>query len=161
MPSFDVVSKANKAEIHNAVENTKKHISQRYDLKDTKCSLEEKDEQLILMAENEMQLSAVYTIFKEQLAKRGVSLKLLEVKDPVKAGGDMLRQEMHIKQGLSTEECKRLNKLIKDQKFKVNAQIQENQLRVQGKKRDDLQAVIQFLKANVEDLFLEFENFRD
>ena len=161
MPSFDVVSEADLQEVNNAVENTLRQVKQRYDLKDTKSDIERNDTKVVIHAENDMHLGAVLTIFKEQLAKRSVSLKLLDIKDKEKAGGDMLRQEIIVKQGLSSEELKRLNKDVKAKKFKVTCQIQGEQLRVSGKKRDILQEVIQFLKTEASDLHLQFENFRD
>jgi hypothetical protein len=161
MPSFDVVSSADLQEIDNAVENTKRQVTQRYDLKDIKSEITRKDELITIMVDNDMSLKAIVVLLKEHLAKRKISLKLLDIKKPEKAGGDMLKQEIIVKQGLSTEELKTLNKLIKAKKLKVTAQIQGDQLRVTGKKRDLLQEVIQILKEEASDLHLEFENFRD
>lgn len=161
MPSFDVVSNADIQEVDNAVENTKRQVKQRYDLKDAKCDIDRKDNLVSFLVDSEMSLKAAIVIFKEQLAKRKISLKLLDIQDPKKAGGDLIKQEIVVKEGLNTEELKRLNKLIKAKKLKVTAQIQSDQLRVTGKKRDILQEVIQILKDEASDLHLEFTNFRD
>ena len=161
MPSFDVVSSVDMAEVGNAVDQTRREIQTRYDFKDSKSEVTQKGELVEILADDDMRLRAVQDILKQKLAKRQVSLKSVTFEDPQKAGGDMLRQEIQIKQGLSTDELKRLNKLIKAEKFKVSSQSQGDQLRVTGKKRDDLQTVIGFLKSKVEDLDLQFTNFRD
>lgn len=160
MASFDVVSNVEMHEVSNAVGQVIKEISTRYDFKGSKSKIE-LGEQIIITADDDMKLQAIQHILKERLARRKVSLKSIEFLEPQKAGGDMLRQEVNIKQCLSTEETKRINKLVKAQKMKVTVQIQGEQLRVTGKKRDDLQQVIQFLKSEVEDIELQFINFRD
>ena len=163
MPSFDVVSKVNMQEVKNAFEQVRKEIDTRYDLKGTKCSVElkEKESQIILIADDNMRLGAIREILKAKLAKRGVSLKSVEFEDAVEAGGDTLRQVTKIKQNLTTEELKRLSKLVKDKKLKVAASIQEDQLRVSGKQRDDLQAMMQVMRTEIQDLDLQFVNMRE
>jgi uncharacterized protein YajQ (UPF0234 family) len=162
MPSFDVVSKVEIQEVKNALDQTMREIGTRYDFKGSKSSVELKEETLIiLMADDDMKLKAVQDILKIKLAKRGVSLKSVEFKDALKAGGDMLRQEIIIKQGLADEDLKKINKAIKEQKAKVTSQIQGNQIRVTGKKRDELQEVIAYLRTAMKDLELQFINFRD
>lgn len=163
MPSFDVVSTVDMQEIKNAVEQTKKEITTRYDFKDSKSTVElkEKELELILVADDKMRMSAMNEIMKQRLSKRNVSLKSLEIKDPEPAGGDTFRQVIKVKQGLTQDELKKINKLIKDKKLKVTSQIQGDQLRITGKQRDDLQTVIAALKADVQDLSLQFINFRD
>lgn len=162
MPSFDVVSKVEMQEVKNALDQTSREIGTRYDFKGSKSSVELKEETLIiLMADDDMKLKAVQDILKTKLAKRGVSMKSVEFKDPTKAGGDMLRQEITIKQGLGDDDLKKINKAIKEQKAKVTSQIQGNQIRVTGKKRDDLQEVIAYLRGTMKDLELQFINFRD
>lgn len=162
MPSFDVVSQVNMMEVRNAVEHVRKEISTRYDFKGSKSSVDlEQETHIQLLADDKMKLSAIQELLKQKLAKRGVSPRAVEFKDPVPASGDSLRQEVLIKQGLKEEDLKRINKLIKAKGFKVTSQIQGEQLRVSGKKRDDLQAVIASLRQEVNDLELQFVNFRD
>jgi uncharacterized protein YajQ (UPF0234 family) len=161
MPSFDVVSEVNLQEVRNAVDQVKREISTRYDFKGTNVTIELVDQTISIHADDRMRLSSVQALLREKLAKRKVSLKSVEFKDPTPAGGDTIKQDVFVKQGLNDEELKRINKLIKNQKIKVNSQIQGNQIRVLGKKKDDLQAMIQFLKTEVKDIELQFTNFRD
>ncbi len=162
MPSFDVVSKVELQEVKNAIDQTMREIGTRYDFKGSKSSVELKEDTLmVLMADDDMKLRAVQDILRTKLAKRGVSLKSVEFKDPAKAGGDMLRQEIIIKQGLGDEDLKKINKAIKEHKAKVTSQIQGNQVRVTGKKRDELQEVISHLRSTMSQLELQFVNFRD
>lgn len=161
MPSFDVVSEVSSHEVLNAVEQAKKEIAQRYDFRGGKSSLELKENVVTVIADDKVRLGAIHEILKQRFAKRGVSLKSLEWKDPESASGDTLRQLVIIKEGLTPEELKRLNKLIKESKLKVSSQAQGNQLRVTGKNRDDLQEVIQQLRTEVQDIELQFNNFRD
>ena len=161
MPSFDVVSTIDMPEVVNAVDQTKREIGTRYDFKGSSAEVELKDNVITILVEDDLKLNAVDEILKQKLAKRGISLKSVIFKDAERAGGDKRRQEVTLKQGLEMEELKELNKLIKQEKFKVTAQIQSDQLRVSGKKKDDLQAVIAFLKEKKQDIDLQFVNFRD
>jgi uncharacterized protein YajQ (UPF0234 family) len=162
MPSFDVVSEVNVQEVRNAVDQVDREIGTRYDFKGSKASIEFQDESIIvLVADDQMKLGAMQELLKQKLAKRGVSVRAVEFKDPQAAGGDTLRQEVLVKQGLKDEDLKRLNKQIKGLGLKVSSQIQGDQLRVTGKKRDDLQAVISGLRERVKDIELQFTNFRD
>lgn len=163
MPSFDVVSEVDSQEVLNAVQQAQKEIGQRYDFRGTKSSIElkEKESTVTIIADDKGRLDAIHEILKQRFAKRGVSLKSLEWKEPEAASGDTLRQVVLVKQGLTPEEIKRLNKLIKDTKLKVSSQAQGDQLRVTGKNRDDLQSVIQFLRGEVKDIELQYINFRD
>jgi len=162
MPSFDVVSRVEIQEVRNALDQTMREIGTRYDFKGSKSSVELKEEELIiLMADDDMKLKAVQEMLRTKLAKRGVSLKSVEFKDHTRVGGDMLRQEIIIKQGLSDDDLKKVNKAIREQKAKVTSQIQGNQIRVTGKKRDDLQEVIAYLRGALKELELQFINFRD
>ncbi len=161
MPSFDVVSEVDMQEVDNAVNQAKKEIQTRYDFRGSNSKLELEDNTLTLHAEDSMKLKAMIQILSEKMAKRGIGLKSLKFSDPEKAGGDTLRQKVEILQGIKTEDGKKIVKLIKDQKLKkVQAQIQQEQVRVTGPKRDDLQNVISLLKEKI-DLELQFTNFRD
>lgn len=161
MPSFDVVSSVNMQEVVNAVDQTRREIATRYDLKGTKCSAELKDGAIELLADDEMKLRAVQEILKQKLAKRSISLKSVTFEEPQAAAGDTRRQEVKVRQALTADELRQLNKLIKQGKFKVTAQIQADQLRVTGKKKDDLQAVIALLRQEMQEIDLQFVNFRD
>ena len=161
MPSFDVVSEVSSHEVLNAVEQAKKEMAQRYDFRGSKASLELNENVVTIIADDKTRLGAIQEILKQRFAKRGVSLKSLEWKDPEAASGDTLRQILTVKQGLTQDELKRLNKLIKEMKTKVTSQAQGEQLRVTGKSRDDLQAVIAHLRSTVTDIELQFNNFRE
>ncbi len=162
MPSFDVVSQVELQEVRNAVDQTQREIGTRYDFKGSRSEVTQKEDALIeIIADDRMRLEAIQAILKQRMAKRGVSIKLLEFKDPQAAASNTLRQEVLIKQGLSSEELKKLVKIVKESGFKVQTQIQGDQLRVSGKKRDDLQAAIAALRAGATELELQFVNFRD
>jgi uncharacterized protein YajQ (UPF0234 family) len=163
MPSFDVVSEVNIQEVKNAVDQTQREIGTRYDFKDAKVTIEfkEKEGQILLHASDKMRLAAMEDILRQKLAKRAVNQKSVTFEDPTPAGGDTLRQTITVKQSLSEEERKRINKVIKDAKLKVTSQIQGDQVRVTGKKRDDLQTAIATLRSTVDDIDLQFVNFRD
>ncbi len=163
MPSFDVVSSADMQEVKNAVDQVSREILTRYDFKDAKVTVElkEKEGEIILVAQDKMKLAAVQDILRQKLSKRNVSLKSVTFEDPEAAGGDTLRQVVLVKQSLSDDERKRINKLIKELKLKITSQIQGDQVRVTGKKRDDLQSAIAELKAAANDIDLQFTNFRE
>ncbi|MEZ4754418.1 MAG: YajQ family cyclic di-GMP-binding protein [Bdellovibrionota bacterium] len=161
MPSFDVVSSVDMQEVKNAVDQAQREIANRYDFKGSKASIELKESMIILMADDDMKFKALQEIIQQKLAKRNVALKSVEFKDQTKAGGDMIRQEVVIKEKLSEEELKRLNKLVKSEKLKVTVAIQGDQLRVTHKNRDTLQETMSFFKAKASDLPLQFTNFRD
>lgn len=163
MPSFDVGSSVDMQEVKNALENSKKEIEQRYDFRGSKSSFElkEKEALIIIMADDRMQMDALKEIFLQKAAKRGLSMKAFEFAEAEAAGGDMLKMTVTVKNKLDAEQLKKLNKLIKESGIKASSQIQGDQVRVTGKKRDDLQGVIQYLKTKAVDLPLTFVNFRD
>lgn len=162
MPSFDVVSSVNMQEVKNAVDQSKKEIQTRYDFRGSKSSIEIIEEKLIeLIADDQMKLTALQDILKLKLSKRGVSTKLMEFQEAKAAGGDTLRQEVLIKTALKDTEIKKITKAIKELPFKVSAQIQGDQVRITGKKRDDLQSTIAHLRSAMTDLELQFINFRE
>lgn len=161
MPSFDVVSELDKHEVTNAVENAVKELDRRYDLKG-KGSFEFKDKDLAvnLTAEAEFQLEAMIEILKLALVKRKIDVQCLEVKDAY-ASGKLMKQETVLKEGIDKELAKKIVAHIKDAKLKVQASIQGEQVRVTGKKRDDLQEAIAALRAKEFGMPLQFNNFRD
>lgn len=161
MPSFDILSKANLQEVRNAVDQVAREISQRFDFRGSKASIELKEPLILILADDKLKLGAMQELLRQKLAKRGVSLYSVEFKPEQPAGGDMLRQEVEVKQGMKDEELKRINKAIKEMKVKVTSAIQGDQLRVSGKKRDDLQLVIAQLRSTIKDMDLQFTNFRD
>ncbi len=161
MPSFDVVSQLNLQEVDNAVNNAMKEITTRYDFKNSKSEVKLDKDKLILLAEDDYKQNAVIDILQTKLVKRSVPLNALEIGKWEAAGGNTHRCEVKLIQGIETEKAKEINRFIKDQKFKVNAQIQGEQLRVTGKSRDELQEVIAALKAKDFGLPLQFINFRD
>ncbi|MFJ7140864.1 YajQ family cyclic di-GMP-binding protein [Pseudomonas protegens] len=161
MPSFDVVSELDKHEVTNAVENAVKELDRRYDLKG-KGSFEFKEKELAvnLTAEAEFQLEAMIEILKLALVKRKIDVQCLEVKDAY-ASGKVMKQEAVLKEGIDKELAKKIVAHIKDAKLKVQAAIQGEQVRVTGKKRDDLQEAIAALRAKEFGMPLQFNNFRD
>lgn len=161
MPSFDVVSELDKHEVTNAVENAVKELDRRYDLKG-KGSFEFKDKELTvnLTAEAEFQLEAMIEILKLALVKRKIDVQCLEVKDAY-ASGKVMKQEVVLKEGIDKELAKKIVAHIKDAKLKVQAAIQGEQVRVTGKKRDDLQEAIAALRGKEFGMPLQFNNFRD
>ncbi len=161
MPSFDIVSKVNMQEVDNAVNQAKKEIETRYDFKGSKCSITLNKNEIEIIADNDFKLNQVLEVLKAKMVKRGVPLKALVLGKIEKASGDTLRQKITIKQGLSQEEAKELSKIIKELKLKVQTQIMGDELRVSGKKIDDLQAVIAHLKSIDFKVPLQFVNYRD
>ncbi len=161
MPSFDVVSKVDPQEVDNAVNQTRKEVGQRYDFKGTKTEIREEENALHIVSDDEFKVKAVVDVLQSKLVRRGVSLKALVYGKIEPAAGGLAKQTITVQQGIDTDKARHIVKLIKDRKLKVQAQIQADQVRVSGKKRDDLQAVIELLKAQELDLPLQFLNYRD
>ena len=163
MAAFDVVCKLDLAEVDNAVNQAKKELGQRYDFRGTNTELERTDEGLLLRSSDEEHLQAAYKVLMEKLVKRGVSLRSLDPQEAEPAAKQSLRQVVLLKEGISTEKGKEIVRRIKDAKLKVQAQIQDEQVRVTGKNKDDLQATIRLLRGamNELELDLQFINFRD
>lgn len=165
MPSFDVVSKVDLQEVDNAVNNAKKEIQTRFDFRgtQTELTLGEDRSSVILKSNSEQRLDAAYEVLLQKAVKRGLSARSIDRADPEKVGMGMVKQTVTVKQGISTEKAKELVKVIKESKLKVQASIQGDQLRVQGKNRDDLQEAIALLKQQQEpqQIDLQFINFRD
>jgi cyclic-di-GMP-binding protein len=160
MPSFDVVSELNAHEVTNAVDQANRELQQRFDFKDTGAVFELNELTVTMRAEVEFQLKQMLDILKTRLAKRGIDATCVDPQDPV-TNLAAATQEVVLKHGIDQETGKKIQKLIKDSKMKVQAGIQGDKVRVTGKKRDDLQEAIALLrKANV-DVPLQFDNFRD
>jgi uncharacterized protein YajQ (UPF0234 family) len=160
MPSFDVVSEADIQEVRNAVDQANREVAQRFDFKGSNAHFEGKAEEIILRANDDFQLRQMMDILHAKLVKRGVDIGCLEKKDPVVNLNDA-RQLVIVRQGIETEIAKTIVKEIKAAKIKVQAQIQGEQVRVTGKKRDDLQQVISLLRDKDFPVPLQFNNFRD
>ena len=163
MPSFDVVSKLDMQEVDNAVNQAKKELATRYDFRGTATELEQTPEGIVLRSADKEHVSAAYKVLMERFVKRNVSLKALDPEEPEPAAKGSMRQLIKLKQGISTEKGKEIVKLIKDSKLKVQGQIQDEQVRITGKNRDDLQATIRLLRANENEIGLDLQyiNFRD
>ena len=160
--SFDVVSQVNMQEVRNAVDQTMKEIRQRFDFKGSKTdvTLKENEGELVVITDDEYKLKAVVEILKAKFAKRQVSLKAMVYGKMEEALGGTVRQVISIQRGIAADKAKALSKEVRDAKFKVQTQIQGDQLRVQGKSRDELQAVIAFLKQKDFGIDLQFVNYR-
>jgi len=158
--SFDIVSKVDRQEADNALNQARKEIEQRYDFKGVGASIAWSGEKIVILANSDERARAVLDVFQTKLIKRGISLKSLESGDPA-ASGKEFRLESTLKEGISSENAKKIGKIIRDEGPKsVKSQIQGDELRVQSKSRDDLQAVIALLKGSDLDLDLQFINFR-
>jgi cyclic-di-GMP-binding protein len=161
MPSFDIVSQVNSMEIENAVNIAKKELANRFDFKATKAEIVLEKNEIKLSAENLFKLRALAEIVIGKIAKRNISLKNVEKCEPEISSLGHGRQLIKIKQGLATDIAKQITGFIRESKFKVTTQIQDQQIRVAGKSRDDLQAVIAAVRAQDFPVALQFTNFRD
>jgi uncharacterized protein YajQ (UPF0234 family) len=161
MPSFDTVSEANIVEVKNAVDQSNKEITTRFDFKGSDARIEQKERDLTAYADSEFQLGQVRDVLTGKLVKRSVDVRFLDIGKIEKIGGDKVKQVIKIKNGIETEDAKKIVRIIKDSKMKVQASIQGDAVRITGAKRDDLQAAMAMLRSKVEDLPLEFNNFRD
>jgi len=160
MPSFDTVSEVNHHELSNAVDQANREVTTRFDFKGTDSRFDLNGSQITMNTESEFQLQQMYDILCNKLVKRGVDISCLELADPV-VQVKTATQGVTVREGIDSETARKMVKLIKDQKMKVQAAIQGDQLRVTGKKRDDLQAVMALLREGKFDLPLQFKNFRD
>ena len=161
MPSFDAVCEANMVEVKNAVEQTEKEILTRFDLKGTAAKIEQKERELTLYGDSDFQISQVRDVLINKMTKRKVDVRFLDEGKIEKIGGDKVKQVVKVRNGIETEDAKKITKIIKESKMKVQASIQGESVRVTGKNRDDLQEAIAMLRSQVKDLPLEFNNFRD
>jgi uncharacterized protein YajQ (UPF0234 family) len=155
------VSEADMIEVRNAVDQSNKEISTRFDFKGSDARVEQKENDLTAFADSDFQLSQVKDVLTNKLAKRKVDVRFLDEGKVEKIGGDKVKQVIKVKNGLDTETAKKITKVIKESKMKVQASIQGESVRVTGAKRDDLQNAMQMLRKDVPDTPLEFNNFRD
>lgn len=162
MPSFDIVVKADLQEVDNAINQAQKELQQRYDFKGSKSTIEwDKKGEIALVADDDYKLRALVDIVQGKLIKRGISVKNLEMGKVESAFEGTMRQKIKLIQGIPSEKAKELNKLIKDSKIKVQSQFQDEQVRVTGKKRDDLQEAIGLVRGADLGIEFQFVNFRD
>jgi hypothetical protein len=161
MPSFDIVSQVNQQEVKNAVEQTNKEISTRFDFKGSDARVEQKELELTVYADDQFKLGQVMDVLRGRLSKRNVDVRSLEPGTIEKISGDKVKRPVLVKVGVPPEKGRQIQKLVKDAKLKVAASIQGDAVRVSGAKKDDLQAAIQLVRKSVADLPLQFINFRD
>jgi uncharacterized protein YajQ (UPF0234 family) len=160
MPSFDAVSELDGHEVANAVDQANRELDQRFDFKDTGARFELKDFTVTVHAQVDFQLKQMLEILKLRLAKRGVDLVCLEVKDS-QTNLAAARQDVVLRQGIDQETGKKISRLVKDSKLKVQANLQGNKVRITGKQRDDLQQAMALLRGAKLEVALQFDNFRD
>ncbi len=159
--SFDIVCKIDMQEVTNALDQARREIETRYDLKGSKNEITQEKEELVLSAADEMKLKAVVDILQSKLHRRGVPLKALTYGKVEQAAGGVLRQKITLQQGIPIEKAREIVRLVKDAKVKVQAAIQEDQVRVSGKNRDDLQKIIALVKDKDFGIALQFTNYRN
>ena len=161
MPTFDTVCEPNMVEVKNAVDTSAKEIGTRFDFKGTSAAIELKDKEITLFGDANFQLTQVEDVLHNKMTKRGVDIRFLDKGDVQKIGGDKVKQVIKVRNGISAEDAKKIQRIIKDSKIKVQASIQGDAVRVTGTKRDDLQAVMALLRKDITDLPISFDNFRD
>jgi uncharacterized protein YajQ (UPF0234 family) len=163
MPSFDIVSEVNQVEVHNALDQANKEITNRFDFKgsDARVELNEKDKVLTLYADDEFKLTQVRDVLTGKLAKRGIDVRCLEPRDIEKVSGNKVKQAVTVREGVEQDLGKKIVKLVKDGKLKVQASIQGDAVRISGDKKDLLQETIAMVRKSITDFPLQFKNFRD
>ncbi len=161
MPSFDTVLEADLVKLKNAVDNSSKEIGTRFDFKGTSAAIEIKDKDITLIGDTDFQIDQINDILRNKLAKAGVDVRFLDLGKIEKIGGDKVKQVSKVRSGIAGDDAKKIQQLIKASKLKVQASIQGDAVRITGAKRDDLQSAMALVRAEVKDLPLSFNNFRD
>ena len=161
MPTFDIVSKFDPSEVDNAIQNLKREIVQRYDFKNSNSEIEFERELIIIKTDDDYKLTQLQEMLKVQITKRGIDVRALDMGKVEMSAGQAVRQNITMMQGINKDISKDIIKIIKESKIKVQVSIQGDELRISGKKRDDLQQTITLLKTQSLDLPLQFINFRD
>ena len=161
MPTFDTVCEADLVKVKNAVENTSKEIGTRFDFKGTAASIELKDKDITLIGDAEFQLDQIQDVLRNKLTQQEVDVRFLDIGDSQKMGGDKVKQVIKVRNGIEAELAKKIQRLVKDSKLKVQAAIQGDAVRITGAKRDDLQAAMALIRKDIADMPLSFNNFRD
>jgi hypothetical protein len=161
VPSFDIVSQVDRQEVKNALEQTNREVTNRFDFKGSDARVEQAELVLTVFADDEFKLGQVLDVLRGRMAKRNIDIRCLELGTVEKISGDKLKRPVTVKVGVPQDKGKQIQKLVKDAKLKVAASIQGDAVRVSGAKKDDLQAAIQLVRASIADLPLQFINFRD
>ena len=163
MPSFDIVSEVNQVEVHNALDQANKEITNRFDFKgsDARVELNEKEKTLTLFADDEFKLGQVRDVLTGKLAKRGIDVRCLDARGIEKVSGNKVKQTVAVRQGVEQELAKKIVKLVKDSKLKAQASIQGDAVRISSAKKDTLQEVIALVRKSIADFPLQYKNFRD
>ncbi len=161
MPSFDIVSEVDGQEIDNALNQARKELATRFDLKDAKTEIVQEKDKIVLMADDAARLKALREIVIGKFSKRGVDLRNVKQEEPALSSVGHARQELTIQQGLEGDKAKEIIQALKSQNFKVQSQLQDRQIRVTGKKKDELQTIIQFVRGRDFGVATNFKNFRD
>lgn len=161
MPSFDTVLEANMVEVRNAIDQVQREIATRFDFKGTSAQVEIKEQDITLTGDADFQLEQIAEIVRNKLTKRSVDVRFLEMGKVEKIGGDKVKQVAKVREGISSEDAKKIQQAIKNSKMKLQAAIQGDAVRVTGAKRDDLQAAMALIRSEMKDLPLTFNNFRD
>ena len=161
MPSFDTVCEPDMVEVKNAVANSAKEIGTRFDFKGTSAAIELKDKEITLLGDAEFQLQQVEDILRNKMTKRSVDVRFLDKGAVQKIGGDKVKQVVKVRNGIESELAKKIQKLVKDSKLKLQASIQGDSVRISGTKKDDLQTAMALIRKEVDDFPLSFNNFRD
>jgi hypothetical protein len=161
MPTFDIQSKTDLAEVENALNGMRREIETRFDFKGSKSTVERKENVITLVADDDLKMKQMHELLKGYFTRRKLDAGALEFGDPEKASGNMVRQVVTVKQGIASDLAKKIVKALKDSKMKVQASIQGDELRISGKKRDDLQAAITLVKGLKIEQPLQYVNFRD
>jgi cyclic-di-GMP-binding protein len=160
MPSFDTVCEADLVKVKNGVENTVKEITTRFDFKGTSASIEIKDKDITLIGDAEFQLDQIQDVLRNKLTKQSLDVRFLDIGDVQKVGGDKVKVVIKVRNGIETELAKKIQRLLKDSKLKVQGAIQEDKVRVTGAKLDDLQTAQALIKKEITDIPLTFDNYR-
>lgn len=161
MPSFDTVCEADLVKVRNAVDNSAKEIGTRFDFKGTSAAIELKDKEITVIGDADFQLDQIADVLRNKLTKQEVDVRFLDMGDVQKMGGDKVKRVIKVRNGIEAELAKKLQRLVKDSKLKVQAAIQGETVRVTGAKRDDLQAAMALIRKDITDIPLSFNNFRD
>lgn len=161
MPSFDIVSEVDQVELRNAIDQANKEVANRFDFKGSDARVEQAEKLLTLFADDDFKLDQVYDVLTGKLGKRGVDVRCLDRQDTQKISGNKVKQEVKLKIGVEVELGKKIVRILKDSKLKVQASIQGDTVRVSGAKRDLLQEAIALVKKSISDTPLQFGNFRD
>lgn len=161
MPSFDTVCEADMVKVRNGVDNAAKEIGTRFDFKGTAAAIEIKDKEITVTGDADFQIEQILDVLRGKLSKQSVDVRFLDIGELQKIGGDKVRKLVKVRNGIESELAKKIQRLVKDSKLKVQASIQGEAVRVSGAKRDDLQAVMALLRKEIADVPLSFNNFRD